>query len=184
MIGADASIIDFVKVADQRPTRLVVSGDRVAGLVSLSDLQQLPVRAALFTLITRLEMAMAERIEKEWDGDDRMGWLGFLSEDRRARIVEAISNAKEENGFVSEIAFSQLSDKSTIIVKKQLIPGSGSRLNREFKAIRKLRDDIAHANYYADSPAAASTACETVRLILRIKEELSSSIEDQAGSLS
>ena len=54
----------------------------------------------------------------------------------------------------------------------------------EFKAIRKLRDDVAHANYYAGSPAAALTACETVRLILRIKEELSSSIEDQAGSLS
>ena len=58
VIGADASIIDLVKTADQRQTGLVVSGDRVAGLVSLSDLQQLPVRAAQFTLITRLEIAM------------------------------------------------------------------------------------------------------------------------------
>ena len=62
VIGADASIIDFVTTADERQTRLVVSGDRVAGLVSLSDLQQLPVRAALFTLITRLEIAMAQRM--------------------------------------------------------------------------------------------------------------------------
>ena len=31
VIGADASIIDFVKTADERQTRLVVSGDRVAG---------------------------------------------------------------------------------------------------------------------------------------------------------
>ena len=77
VIGADASIIDFVKNADERATRLVVSGDRVAGLVSLSDLQQLPVRAALFTLITRLEMAMAERIETEWVGDESMGWSNY-----------------------------------------------------------------------------------------------------------
>ena len=179
VIGADASIIDFVKVADERPTRLVVSGDRVAGLVSLSDLQQLPVRAALFTLMTRLEMAMAQRIEEEWDGEDTTGWLTLLSEDRRKRIVEAIRQAKEDDGFVSEIAFSQLSDKATILVKKRLIAGSATGLRRDFKAIRKLRDDIAHANYYAESPSAASRACETVRSILRIKEELSASILDQ-----
>jgi CBS domain containing-hemolysin-like protein len=41
VIGADASIFDFVMKADTRPTRLVVSGHQVAGLISLSDLQQL-----------------------------------------------------------------------------------------------------------------------------------------------
>ena len=183
VIGADASIIDFVKNADERATRLVVSGDRVAGLVSLSDLQQLPVRAALFTLITRLEMAMAERIETEWVGDESMGWLELLSEKRRACIVDAIGKAKQEDGFVSEIAFSQLADKVTIIRKKGLIPGSGSRLRREFKAIRKLRDGIAHANYYAESPGAACKACETVRTILRIKEELAAAIKDHVASV-
>ena len=183
VIGADASIIDFVKNADERATRLVVSGDRVAGLVSLSDLQQLPVRAALFTLITRLEMAMAERIETEWVGDESMGWLELLSEKRRACIVDAIGKAKQEDGFVSEIAFSQLADKVAIIRKKGLIPGSGSRLRREFKAIRKLRDGIAHANYYAESPAAACKACETVRTILRIKDELAGAIKDHVASV-
>ena len=178
VIGADASIIDFVQAADERPTRLVVSGDRVAGLVSLSDLQQLPVRAALFTLITRLEIAMAQRIEDEWDGDASTGWLALLSEDRRARIVEAIRKAKEEDVFVSEIAFSQLSDKATILVKKRLIVGSATGLRRDFKAIRKLRDDIAHANYYAESPSAAAKACATVRAVVRIKEELSASFKD------
>ena len=172
VIGADASIIDFVKVAVERPTRLVVSGDGVVGLVSLSDLQQLPVRAALFTLITRLEMAMAQRIEKEWGDEETMGWLGLLSEDRQERIKEAVRKAKEDDGFVSEIAFSQLADKATIMVKKRLIPGSATGLRRDLKAIGKLRDDIAHANYYAESPAAASRACETVRSILRIKEDL------------
>ena len=73
MIGADASIVEFVMTADKRPIRMVVSGDRVAGLVSLSDLQHLPVRAAIFTLITSLEIAMAKRIEEEWR-DNATGW--------------------------------------------------------------------------------------------------------------
>ncbi len=140
-------------------------------------------RAALFTLITRLEMAMAQRIETEWHGEDDTGWLELLSEERRKRIREAINKTKDDDGFVSEIAFSQLSDKATIIRKEQLIPGSGSRLTREFNAIRELRDDIAHANYYAESPKAAAKTCETVRTIVRIKGELSSSIEDRANPL-
>ena len=172
VIGADASIIDFVRMADEHPTRLVVSGDRVAGLVSLSDLQQLPVRAALFTLITRLEIAMAERIEQEWNADAGTGWLAVLGRDRRATIQEAIDRAKMEDGFVSEIALSQLVDKATIIRKKRLIPGSATSLKRDFNAIVKLRNDIAHANYYAETPGMASKVCLAVRTILRIEKEL------------
>ena len=59
LIGADAGVIDFVATADERQARLVVSESEVAGLVTLSDLQQLPVRAAIFTLLTSLEIAMA-----------------------------------------------------------------------------------------------------------------------------
>ncbi|MDE0532790.1 MAG: hypothetical protein OXI01_15275 [Albidovulum sp.] len=142
VIGADASFIDFVTTADERQTRLVDSGDRLAGLVSLSDLQQLPVRAALFTLISRLEMAMAQWIENEWRGDGVSGWLELLSGERRQRILDSIGKAKQEDGFGSEISFSQISDKATIIRKKRLVPGIGSSLARNFQAIQKLRDGI------------------------------------------
>ncbi len=73
LIGADASILDFILDADQRPCRLVVSGAKIAGLVSLSDLQKLPVRATLFALITGFEIMMAEFIKKKYPEDD--GWL-------------------------------------------------------------------------------------------------------------
>jgi hypothetical protein len=53
LIGADAGILSFVKGADRRGCRLVMSGAEISGLVSLSDLQKLPVRATvLFALIT------------------------------------------------------------------------------------------------------------------------------------
>ena len=54
LVGADASILDFVVQADRRPCRLVVSGSQIVGLVTLSDLQRLPVRAALFALLQDL----------------------------------------------------------------------------------------------------------------------------------
>lgn len=178
VIGADASIVDFVTKADKRTTRLVVSGDGVAGLVSLSDLQQLPVRAALFTLITRFEMAMSQRIEKEWGSEESAGWLEVLSEKRRAAIEDAVSRARREDGFVSKIAFSLFADKARIVCKKGLLPGSATSLKDDFKAVGWLRNHIAHSNYYAETPAAASRTCETVRTILRIEGELSEAIKD------
>ena len=66
LIGADASILDFVIDADSKPCRLVLAGARIAGLISLSDLQRLPVRAALFVLITGFEIAMTEAIRRRY----------------------------------------------------------------------------------------------------------------------
>ena len=175
VIGADASIVEFVGSADKRPARLVVSGNQVAGLVGLSDLQQLPVRAALFTLITSLEMAMAERIEAEWP-DSAAGWLAQLSEGRRDVTLEAIDKAKREDGFVSEILHTQFHDKATIIYKTKLMPGSRTILEERFSEIRDLRDQVAHANNYAETPVEACRICAVVRSILEIRISLHDAI--------
>ena len=171
VIGADASIIEFVTTADERPARLVVSGDEVTGLVTLSDLQRLPVRAAIFALITSLELAMSERIEAEWP-DDSTDWLELLSPDRRENVEDKITTAKREDGYVSAIVLTQISDKATILRKQKLVSGSGKQLKRDFKAIRKLRDKVAHASYYAETPKAAYEVCEVVRRIGQIHGEI------------
>lgn len=178
VIGADASIFEFVMQADERPTRLVVSGHKVAGLISISDLQQLPVRAALFTLITGLEIAMAKRIEAEWP-DDSHAWKGLLSDDRRADLEGKISGARTSDNFVSEIALTQLCDKSTVIYKAKLVPGGRRKLEVAFGRIEKLRNSLAHANYYAETPETAKKVCSVVRSILEIKTGLLEGIEQK-----
>ena len=115
---------------------------------------------------------MTERIEQEWGADDATGWLGLLSKDRGVCIQTAIGRAKKEDGFVSEISFSQFADEATIIRKKQLIPGTTMSLKRDFNAIVRLRNDIAHANYFAETPRAAGNVCAAVRTILRVEQEL------------
>src|ERR1700722_8340286 len=92
MIGADAGILTFVKSADRNSCRLVMSGAEISGLVTLSDLQQLPVRAALFALITHPELTMAEAIRREFDGRDQ--WKSRLSEERLARVLSKRDKAK------------------------------------------------------------------------------------------
>ena len=56
---------------------------------------------------------------------------------------------------------------------------SSTTVKRGFNEIRDLRDHLAHANYYAETPAAARQVCQVVRKIRRIQADLLTGIEDQ-----
>lgn len=171
VVGADATIIEFLTSAHEQPTKLVVSGHRVAGLVSLSDLQQLPVRAALFTLITSLEIVMAEWIEAQWP-DDPESWLDLLSPGRREKVLKRIEDFKNSDSFVNEVLCTEFADKCTIIRDRAAFPASNTQMAHEFSAIRDLRDRIAHASHYAQTPQRALKVCCVTRRILKIQQHL------------
>ena len=171
VVGADATVIDFLTLAHEQPTKLVVSGHRVAGLVSLSDIQQLPARAALFTLITSLEIVMADWIEAKWP-DDPESWLALLSLSRREMVCQRIQDFTNSDSFVGEVLCTEFADKCTIIRQRAPLPASRSQMSREFSAIRKLRDRLAHASHYAQSPQEALKVCCVTRRILKIRQHL------------
>ena len=171
VVGADATIIDFLTLAHEQPTKLVVSGHRVAGLVSLSDIQQLPARAALFTLITSLEIVMADWIEAQWP-DDPESWLALLSQSRRKMVCKRIEDFTNSDSFVGEVLCTEFTDKCTIIRQRAPLPASRMQMKREFSAIRELRDRLAHASHYAQSPQEALEVCCVTRRILKIRQHL------------
>ena len=169
LIGCNASILDFVKAGVDRPTRLVVSGGEIEGLVCMADLHKLPVRAALFSVVTALEMAMAERIEGKWpDG----GWLNLLSSGRRGKVEARIAEAKSDDVYVSDIESTEFIDKTTIIRKQRLVSGSNTKLRSEFKAIENLRNSLAHAKDFAATPSDAIDVSKTVSKILDFASQL------------
>lgn len=171
LIGSNASILDFLKAGSEGPTRLVVSGGEIVGLVCMADLHKLPVRAALFSVVTALEMAMADRIDSVWR-DSTSHWLELLSPARRNEVNDRIASARRNDTYVSDIASTQFADKVTITLKQGLVPGSKTQLKSDFKVIRKLRDDLAHANDYAATPSAARSVSSAVSTILRIASQL------------
>src|ERR1700730_6125808 len=153
LIGADASILAFVRSADEKPCRLVVSGSGILGLVSLSDLQKLPVRAALFALVTGFEIIMSEWIRQKFSlGED---WMAYLSDGRKEAIKREIAKSKRDDGFVDALLFTQFCDKADIIRKAFQFVQSKTTVRDRFTEIQTLRDNLAHANKYAASPAEA-----------------------------
>ena len=171
LIGDNASILDFVATSKEHPTRLVVSGNEIVGLVCPADLHKLPVRAALFTVITALETAMAHRIQGVWPD-----WLDMLSPCRREVAGRRIAKAASGDTSVSEIFFTNFADKKTIFVKKGFSSyGTKSVLKRDLEAIQKLRDEVAHANDYAASKEAAESVADIVCAVRRMIDLLTES---------
>ncbi len=163
LIGANAGILSFVKSADRNGCRLVMSGAEISGLVTLSDLQQLPVRAALFALITQVEMTMTDAIRREFDSSNR--WLDLLSQPRRGEIDKRRRSAIATNNFVDDLLFTGFGDKKNIILKSPRFPRAGTTFDSDMTEAKDLRNRLAHANQYAATREAAAKVCKTVRTI-------------------
>jgi hypothetical protein len=172
LIGADAGILAFVKGADRHRCRLVVSGSEITGLVSLSDLQKLPVRAALFAVITHAEMTMADAIRREFNGTE--GWKQRLSSDRQGTIQDEYDKVAADDNLVEHLLFTQFADKIAIIRKSPDFALGKNAFEAAMKAAQKLRDKLMHANDYASTRPAAIKVCETVRSIEQWIDLLSS----------
>jgi hypothetical protein len=170
LIGANASILAFVRDADRQRCRLVVSGQKISGLVSLSDLQKLPVRATLFGLITDLEITMTEMIRREFNNS--VEWLRRLPSSRQEKLNAEMAKSNTHDGLVDQLLFTQFCDKVMIIKKSPQFATDRSDFEHDMKEVQKLRDRVAHANDYAATPDAAVTVCGTVRLIEKWSKEL------------
>lgn len=165
LIGADASILTFIRDADRHPFRFVVSGREINGLVSVSDLQRLPVRAALFAMVTQLEMAMADVVRRRFPEPDT--WRQKLSQGRAQKVQQKIASATSEDTLVDQILYTQFCDKVTIISKAGICSSNEASnrtsFGKDMKDIENLRNNLAHANDYAATRDTARHVCECVR---------------------
>lgn len=165
LIGADAGILSFVRNADAHTCRLLISKQRIEGLVSLSDIQRLPVRASLFAMVTLFEMVMVDLIRRECRST--AFWMSRISEERQDKLRAEIDKAKAANAFVDELLFTQFADKVTIIKKGNRTNFSKAAFKAEMSTIQRLRNALAHANEYASTQESAASVCVTVRSIER-----------------
>ena len=156
--------------ADSQPWRLVVSGSQIAGLVTLSDLQRLPVRAALFALVTGFEMTMIDLIKSKLP--DESDWMAMLKPTRLDKIQKEISIAQAKDAFVDKLLFTQFADKAEIVKGLNPTGMHGPTLERQLKDFQNLRDSLAHANEYAASPDQAKHVCGVVRGLLELRREI------------
>ena len=108
---------------------------------------------------------MADVVRRRFAQPD--GWMRLLSERRAEKVRENIARARAADTLVDRLLYTEFCDKVTILDKSGLSSVEGSSTKRPFqqdmKDIQKLRDNLAHANDYADTREAARNVCECVR---------------------
>ena len=179
LIGADATILDFIRRVRPKPL-LVVSGGKIEGLVAWSDLQKLPVRVAVFALVTGFELTMYEAIKTVFPKGD--GWFEHLTPDRLAKAKNVFEQRGGNDSDVELLLCTEFCDKRTIL-KKSLpfdpqakTSGAIPLLKREFEAqverIEKLRNPLAHASTYAMNWADVERLKQTVTTLVKLRAHI------------
>jgi hypothetical protein len=163
LITAGSGVLRYIEEAKASPCRLVVRDTQIAGIVTISDLSKLAVRPALFVLVTHLELLMADVIRRHFRGRPDEDWLVKLGE-RRARLEHEWQQLNANDLELDRITATQFADKRQILVKSGLLPCSRTQAEREFGAIEKLRNGVAHASSYASTRESAEQTIEAVRL--------------------
>ena len=179
LIGADATILDFVSRVRPRPL-LVVSGGRINGLVAWSDLQKLPVRAAVFALVTGFELTMYEAIKVVFPQGD--GWRKHLSDNRLEGAEKVYEKRGGNDSDVELLLCTEFCDKRTILKKclpfdshaksSGAMPMSKGKFEDEVERIEDLRNPLAHASSYAMKWDDVANLRQTMATLVELRQHI------------
>src|SRR5262249_21323024 len=102
-MAADASLLSFVETADKQRFRFLVSDGEIAGLVTLSDLQKLPVYALLFGLVIAIEMLLTEWMRSACQATPD-AWLKHLAPDQHKIVERYWTKAQRDNVAIDRLS--------------------------------------------------------------------------------
>jgi hypothetical protein len=144
---------------------LFVSAHRgVWGVITRADLQKVPVRVAIFGLLTSLELGMRDTVVRHAKNSDP---LHLISAPRRAAAMALHAERVKRRQELRKIDCCQLADLGTMASRLELHESvfhstSKGRFAKDFKRVSDLRNSIAHGNNLDldDLPSALTTLHE------------------------
>ncbi len=145
LLEASTGILEYLHLAVERAYHLVVSGNRIDGIVTRGDQLKLPVRVVLFTVLTHLETTMASAIKASFQDDE---WLQSLKEGRQEKLKGEFRKAEKLNTYADLLSFTQWADKREIISEGIMAKRTNekSKFDKELEDLNKLRDAVMHSN--------------------------------------
>jgi len=152
-MSADAPLIDFLATADERRFRLLVDGGAVTGLVTLSDVQKLPVYPLLFGLLIAVELLLVDWLRQAC-GDEPDAWLAHLSPQQRGTVEKHWQDALRQDLAIDKLALASFSHEIQAAAAMGLFVGHERQLV-EIKGLKGLRNLVCHAAEFAPNPEQA-----------------------------
>ena len=173
LIGAETPIVDLIGRIRRKPF-LVVFARGTVGMVAWSDLQKLPVRAAIFALVTGFELTMYEAIKRRFGNQD--DGIESLKPTRQKDAQRLYHDQRERDSDVDLLLCTQFCDKRDILIEIESFDfGIGKKkLEKKLRAIERVRDAVAHGNNYAMSFAQVERLRDTLRDLRELRAKIDS----------
>jgi len=146
LLSDNTSIAEVLEEIPDYDHIFVLSFGRVAGIITRGDLQKVPIRMWLFSLISLIEMQML-RIIRERFTENSLDAL--ISPGRYKKAKDEYDRRKKQNEEIDLLDCLQFCDKYTIILKTQDLLEKLQYSKKKFcillKNLMRLRDNLAHA---------------------------------------
>jgi hypothetical protein len=147
MVTGDLGLADTLDLLGHREFVFVIEGNEVAGLITLSDLQRIPVGMAVLAIILATELGLNELIARHY-GEWR--FMAHLSEDRRRQVLERHEELRRRNLETGPIDALMLEERLTLVGKvqrfrRELGLPSRKRYESWTEELKKVRNVLAMA---------------------------------------
>jgi CBS domain-containing protein len=153
LISSDTSLLQFVWSADQQPRRLVLEATEIRGIVTLSDIQKLPVRISLFSLFIHFELLLTEHLRQSLRDKNPLEFVTPRRRDGVSKKWKAFIADDLEHDIFSAM---DICDKRDVAEKLKILGKSAKSIASSISNIERfLRNPIAHGADYAISKEAA-----------------------------
>ncbi len=162
LISADAPLLRYVEIADASRCRMVLNETKVCGIVTLSDLQKLPVRCVLFTLVTHFELLLTEQLKRQYPDNDSLFDL-IRIEGQRTSALRTWRRMRGGNTSIARHYALSLRDKMQIWASSN----GNAAVQEEVEPVYQLRNGLAHASDYA---ATETDARNTAALVGKLRQ--------------
>jgi hypothetical protein len=146
-MSADAPLLTFVETADTQRYRLLVAGGDVVGMVTLSDLQRLPVYSLIFSLLIAVEVLLVEWIRGACR-DQADAWMQHLRPQQRKVIESHWQQAVKNNLAIDRLSCASFSHEIAAARGLGLFAAECAR-EEELSSLKQLRDRVCHAMGFA-----------------------------------
>lgn len=149
LISEEAGVLEFLLKANNSPARLVLSGDKIKGIVTIADLQKLPVRAAVYAMIMHMELLMTDVLRHLYQGGENIIDM-IRSTKRRGKCQKKFENLTKNNLCIDQFGALDFCDKRDLLSQSSNKVGLSKRIiENELKMIEKARNSLAHGGDYA-----------------------------------
>lgn len=198
-LGPFVTVLEILKVLSQRRAVFVVRESSATehghgawdyGLLTISDLNRQPLRAALYALLSELESGMAVLIESTFD--DPWVWVKSLNEEHQVRILGYWELTKRRGVDVGPIAATTLSQLIQVAAKnKDVLMRLGYSKRTEFDnetgVIPELRNCVMHpvrplVLSQADVQRVLKAVTSVIELHKRVKTLINRSPKPEGGT--